>query len=186
MRSIMRRALAPVAALTLVACSGGDDGKTAGAEAARPSSENLAVALKGEGDLDTLESVTTNSGLASVLEGVGPYTVFAPTNAAFTAGGDLTGEAAKAEAAALLRAHIVPGALTRQDIRAAIDRAGAGGAKMRTMADGMLTFTRDGETIVVTGPDGATARLTGDEELASNGVLQPLDGVLLKPAAPAT
>jgi hypothetical protein len=54
---------------------------------------------------------------------------------------------------------------------------------MRTMAGSLVTFTRDGDTIVVTAADGSSARMTGQEVLASNGVLQPVDGLLVKPAA---
>ena len=131
-----------------------------------------------------LAKVTANSGLGAVLEGVGPYTVLAPPDAVLRASGgvDFTDAALKAEGAALLRAHIVPGALTRADIGAAVDRAAGKGAQMRTMAGGLLTFTRGEDAIVVTAPDGATARLSGDEALASNGVLQPIDGLLVKPA----
>ena len=78
-----------------------------------------------------------------------------------------------------------PGALTRADIASAIDRGAGKGAQMRTMAGGLLTFTKSGEAIVVTAPDGASARLTGEETLASNGVLQPVDGLLVKPTAAA-
>jgi hypothetical protein len=52
------------------------------------------------------------------------------------------------------------------------------------MADEVLTFTRDGDAIVVTAENGATARLTGREVVASNGVIQPADGLLIG-AAPA-
>ena len=187
MRTIVHWALAPVAALALAGCGGGDEaGKKAGAEDAAPSDATLAVSLKDDGDLDTLESVVTNSGLATVFEGVGPYTVLAPSDAAFDAGGGaagFTGATQKAEAAALVRAHVVPGALTRKDITAALESAGQGGVEMRTMADGLVTFTREGEAIVVTTPDGARARLTANEEVARNGVIQPLDGLLVKPAA---
>ena len=93
--------------------------------------------------------------------------------------------ATRAQSAALLRAHRLPGADTRSDIAAAVDRAGADGAQMRTMADSLVTFTRDGQAIVATAPDGARARLTGEEALVSNGVLQPVDGLLVRPGAPA-
>lgn len=186
MRNSMRWALAPLVALTLAACGGGDDVKAKDGTV-EPSSKTLAATLKAESGLSTFDGVLNNAGLASVLEGVGPYTVFAPADAAFTAGAqgsDFTSEAMKAQSAALLRAHIVPGALTRQDIRTAIDRAGDGKVQMRTMADGLLTFSRDGEAIVVTAEDGASARLSGEEDVASNGVLQPVDGLLVKPTAP--
>lgn len=189
MRIIMRRALTPLAVLLLAAC-GGDD-KTAGgdaAEQAQPSSQNLAATLKGGDGFGTLSETATNAGLTGVLEGVGPYTVFAPADAAFTAGGtatDFTDETLRAQSAALLRAHIVPGALTRADIAAAIQRDG-GEVQMRTMANTLLTFSRDGEAIVVSAENSARGRLTGEEQLASNGVLQPVDAVLVRPETPAT
>ena len=55
---------------------------------------------------------------------------------------------------------------------------------LRTMVDGLLRFSKDGDTIVVTAPGGGTARLSGSETVASNGVLQPIDGVLAAPAPP--
>jgi len=189
MRTLMRRALTPLAVLVLAACGGGDEDTRAGGEAAeqsQPSSQTLAATLQGEDGFGTLRETATNAGLTGVLEGVGPYTVFAPADAAFTAGGaatDLTDESLRAQSAALLRAHIVPGALTREDIAAAIQRDG-GEVQMRTMANTMLTFSRDGEAIVVTAENGARGRLTGEERLASNGVLQPVDALLVRPETP--
>ena len=175
-------ALAPLMALSLAAC-GGEADKAGGGDGATPtpSSKTLAAAIGDAGDLDTLEGVVKNAGLSEVLDGKGPYTVFAPVNAALgTSGSDLAGEAMKAQSAALLRAHIVPGALTRADIEAALARGGADGVQMRTMSDGLLTFSKDGDVVVVTAADGATARLTGAETVVSNGVVQPVDGVLVK------
>lgn len=182
MRNPKHWMLAPLMAVSLAACSGETDTAGTAADAA-PASMTLAAAISDQGDLDTLEQVFGNAGLSDVLAGKGPYTVFAPANGAMaTVGGDnLAGEAMKAQSAALLRAHIVPGALTRADILTAITAAGSGGAQMRTMAEGLLTFTRDGEAVIVTAEDGATARLSGDETLATNGVVQPIDGVLVKP-----
>ena len=182
MRNPMNWALAPLIVLSLAAC-GDKTAKTDGVATATPSpsSKTLAAAIDDAGDLDTLDGIIDNAGLSGVLEGKGPYTVFAPANAALgTAGGDLSGDAMKAQSAALLRAHIVPGALTRADILSAIARGGAGGVQMRTMADDLLTFSKDGEAVVVTAADGATARLTGDEMVVTNGVVQPVDGMLVK------
>ena len=189
MRIIMRRALTPLAVLVLAACGGGDEDSKAGGETTeqtQPSSRTLAATLQGEDGFGTLRETATNAGLTGVLEGVGPYTVFAPADAAFTAGGaatDLTDESLRAQSAALLRAHIVPGALTREDIAAAIQRDG-GEVQMRTMANTLLTFSRDGEAIVVSAENGARGRLTGEERLASNGVLQPVDALLVQPEPP--
>lgn len=182
MKMKMHWALAPLCVLTLAACGGGD-GKADGAAAATPSNRTLAATLKGDRAFGTLERVLDNAALGAVLEGTGPYTVFAPSDAAFTASaGDLGDEAMKAQGAAMLRAHIVPGALTRADIRAAIDRGSSGTAEMRTMANSLLTFSKDGDALIVTGDNGARGRLTGDETLASNGVVQPVDALLVKAA----
>ena len=183
MRTIMRRALTPLAVLLLAACSGDND-KTVdeAAATAEPSSRSLAATLEAESGFGTLDRAATNAGLGDVLDGVGPYTLFAPADAAFSAGGapaDITEESRRAESAALLRAHIVPGALTRRDIAAALDRDADGSVQMRTMANTLLTFSRDGETILVASESGARGRLTGEERVASNGVMQPVDALLV-------
>jgi uncharacterized surface protein with fasciclin (FAS1) repeats len=181
MRTILRWALTPAAVLLLASCGPSANNAAADKSAdakAGPSNETLAASVKGD-----LGRVIGNAGLETALAGVGPYTVFAPPDAALKGGIDFTDPTMKAESAAMLRAHIVPGTLTRADVGAAIDRAG-GKAQMRTMAGGVLTFTKDGQAIVATAPDGASAHLTGEERLVKNGVLQPTDGLLVK-AAPA-
>ena len=183
MRTMMRWALAPVCVMALAGCGDGA-GKADGTGAAAPSNRTLAATLKGDRSFGTLERVIDNAALGDVLAGKGPYTVFAPSDAAFTASaGDLGDETMKAQGAAMLRAHIVPGSLTRADIRAAIDRNGSGKAEMRTMANTLLTFSKEGEALIASGANGARARLTGDETVASNGVVQPVDALLVQPAA---
>lgn len=178
MTSTMKRwALAPLAALALAACGEREAEGPAGTPAAVD--ETLAQVVDG-GDLSTLDGVIEKAGLGTVLEGVGPYTVLAPVNAAFT--GDVAEQADAAAAAAMIRAHILPGAVTRADIGKALDADADGKVEMRTMDDGLVTFSRDGTTIVATGPGGATARLTGEETAATNGVAQPIDGLLVAPA----
>ena len=182
MRPMMRWALAPLCVLALAGCGEGA-GKADGTGAAAPSIRTIAATLKDDRAFGTLERVLENAALGDVLAGTGPYTVFAPADAAFTAAaGDLGDEAMKAQAAAMLRAHIVPGALTRADILAAIAAKESGAVEMRTMANSLLTFTREGETVIVAGDNGARARLTGSETLASNGVVQPVDALLVAPA----
>ena len=185
MRTLTRLALTTLAVATLAACGDGKDkaGETSVADTqAVPTSRTLAASLQSESGYGGLVKVLDNSGLRDALDGVGPYTLFAPGDAVLT-GADFTDPALKAEGAALLRAHIVPGALTRTDIIAAVDKSGGKGAQMRTMGGGLLTFTRSGQDVVATASDGASARMTGREVLASNGVLQPLDGLLVKPSA---
>ncbi len=182
MRTLIRWALAPVAVLALAGCGGDETGTVA-----EPSSRTVAETLQSDDTFNRLEAVLTNAGLTEVLEGTGPYTVFAPSDSALSPAGDVdfASEALRAQSVVLLRAHMVPGALTRADIGTAIDAAEDGTVDMRTMADGLLTFSRDGDAIVVTAGDGAAARLTGDERVASNGVVQPVDGLLAAVATPA-
>lgn len=185
--------LAAAACLAAAGCSEGGNEAASNEQAGNASANastaagegTIVTALRGDGELSTVTELANNAGLAPVLEGVGPYTLFAPTNSALQGLGDqrlgeLRGEAMRPQAVALLRAHIVPGVLTRRDIEAAINAAHEGPVEMRTMSDTVLTFTRDGDAIVVSSADGARARLTGAERTASNGAVQPIDGVLLK------
>ena len=182
MRAISRWALAPLAVALISGCGPKEDKAGAEAKAPEPSSRTLAATLDG-GPFDAMGRVADNAGLTTVLEGPGPYTVFAPPEAALKGGGaDFTDPALKAEGAALVRSHIVPGAITRADIAAAVERAGANGAQMRTMADTVLTFTKDGDAIIAATADGARARL-GEEAVAKNGVAHAVDGLLAKAAA---
>lgn len=180
-RSIGGRLLVTAAIFALAACSRADQ---EGSAPAAPSSESLASALAESRDFAVLEAMIQNAGLNDALNGTGPYTILAPPDDALRAAsgdGDFADPALKAQAAALLRAHIVPGALTRADIQAAVERAGADGAQMRTMADGLLTFRGGADGLIVEGPDGASAVLTGSEALASNGVIQPISAALVTP-----
>jgi len=183
-RAAMPLVLFSIIVAPLAAC--GEKAETSAGTAVAPSSRTLAETLGADGELSSLKNVVETSGLETVLAGTGPYTVFAPTNAALTAnsaGEELADDALRAQGVALVRAHIVPGALTRADIGAAIDAAGGEGVEMRTMAGNQLTFTRNGQAIVVTAADGASGKLVQEEGVASNGVVQPVDGVLVRPSA---
>lgn len=133
--------------------------------------------------LGKLGRIVGAAGMADLLNGVGPYTLFAPNDAALDGLGagradELAGEAMRPQAVALLRAHIVPGTVTRQDIENGLN-ASSGPVTVRTMGETVLTFTRDGDGILVTSDRGGRARLSGDEKLASNGAVLPVDGLLL-------
>lgn len=189
MKTLMRRALTPLAVVLLAACGAENDKTAETTEQAQPSARTLAATLRAEAGFGTLGRIATNAGLAEVLDGVGPYTLFAPADAAFpedAAPADVADPDRRAESAALLRAHIVPGALTRRDIGDALDGDAEGSVQMRTMANTLLTFSREGSAIVVTSENGARSRLTGEERVARNGVMQPVDALLVPPAAPGT
>jgi uncharacterized surface protein with fasciclin (FAS1) repeats len=186
---------AAAAAILLAGCDRAADTNNAAeangaaaASAVEPGSQTIAAALGGDGDLSRLNAVAGNAGLAELLGGTGPFTLFAPDNGAFGALGAeadaLNGEAMRPQAIALLRAHIVPGVVTRRDLEAALQRNGARPTKMRTMAGGELTFTRDGDNILVASDTGGRGRLV-EETLASNGAIERIDGLLVAAGAPA-
>jgi uncharacterized surface protein with fasciclin (FAS1) repeats len=182
MRRIILLAAAPLAALVLAGCSG-EEGEAEQA-VLEPSNRTLTETLRADGEYATLSRVVENAGLVEALDGVGPYTLFAPSEAALAGeASDLSDPELAAAGAALIQAHVAPGAMTRADIAAAIDAAGDGSAQVRTMSGGLITFARDGEVITATSPDGTVVRLTGDEELVANGAIQPVDGLLIGTAA---
>lgn len=179
-KAAMRWALAPLAALALTACERKDEVVTADSVAPRPSGKTLAQAVHDTDDLSTLERVVTTSKFGDVLSGVGPYTVLAPVNAAFLGAAPPSGAAA---AAALLSAHMLPGLVTRADIVRALSQDADGKVEMRTLDDRIVTFSRIGDVITATAVDGTLARLTGSETVTNNGVVEPIDVVLVKPTA---
>ena len=143
---------------------------------------NLLQALDSSADHKTLANAVKSAGLAETLAGAQPYTLFAPTEAAFAklppgAANELLAPEAKGRLVALLTGHVVPGVVTAEDLGRAIDR-GKGKAQLATVGGSNLSFARNGGSIVVTDASGGRALLTGAERLASNGVVLSVDGVL--------
>jgi uncharacterized surface protein with fasciclin (FAS1) repeats len=185
----MKKALFAVVALLAAGC-GGDDGNRSESNGSVPKAAaageqpktNLQQALSGSTEHKTLVNAVNSAGLSETLSGAQPYTLFAPTESAFgklppgTANGLLAPEA-KGQLVALLTGHIVPGMVTSADLGRAIER-GKGKAELATMGGGKLSFSRDGDSIVVTDSAGGRALVTGAEKLASNGVVHSVDGVL--------
>jgi uncharacterized surface protein with fasciclin (FAS1) repeats len=186
----MKRALFAAAALLAAACQQGDGGNKSDSNGSAPKTAakgeqpktNLLQALGGSADYKTLANAVRAAGLTETLSGAQPYTLFAPTEAAFaklpagTASGLLAPEA-KGQLVALLTGHIVPGVVTADDLGRAIER-GKGKAELATVGGNNLSFSKDGDSVVVTDAAGGQARVTGDEQLASNGVVHSVDGVL--------
>ena len=176
-----RLAAATAIALAVAACSGGDE---AGEQAAQTevSDETLATLVAGDANLATASQAVEETGLAQVFEGVAAYTFLAPTDEAFDrlgeASADLRSPEQRPAMAAILRDHIVPGYLTPDDIRNAIELSDDDRVEMRTTGGHVLTFTADSDAITVAAEDGATAQFAGEALRARNGVAIPLDGVL--------
>jgi uncharacterized surface protein with fasciclin (FAS1) repeats len=187
----MKRTLliAAICLASAAACSGGEDGNNSAANnAATPSGaqaakESIAAGLAASSDHGTLVQALKASGLDSTLSGKQPYTVFAPTDAAFAklpsgnAAGLMAPES-KAQLTELLAGHIVPGLVTASDLAAAVER-GKGQAKLATVGGSTLVLTRDGDALMLAGPGGSRARVVGAERLQSNGAIHAVDGLLL-------
>ena len=181
------------AATVLAGCGGGDGNDQAAANGAAPGPQvNAAAAaasdrtvldsLGGSQQHATLTNALKAAGLTETLSGPTAYTVFAPTDAAFeqlpgTTANDLLAPDAKGQLVALLTAHIVPGTVTVRDVAAAIERGG-GTAEMATVGGSTLSFTREGEALVVASGD-SRARIAGSEQLQANGVIHSIDAVLM-------
>ena len=183
MRIFTKRFAAPVAlalaTTSLAACSDG-----AGAPETTDESNvdgTLADAVGDVDDLSTVASALDDTGLDSVFDGPGAYTLFAPNDAAFAAlgeeGSGLTSEEQRPILVALLRNHVVPGHLTPEAIKQAIKDRG-GDVDMRTLGDGTLTFADGAEGLVVSGGNGEQVQLAGTATATSNGVLIPIGGLL--------
>lgn len=170
--------------LALSAC-GSESESAAGTE--DRSGDPLSEVIGGDASLAIAMSAFEQTGLVGVIEGDADYTVFAPTDTAFQALGDaasalLGDESRGAILAAILREHMVPGALTPDAIRDAIDRNG-GEVSMVSFGAGTLVFSVVGDDLVVTNDSGQQAKLGGEAVIASNGVVIPIDSVLVDPAA---
>lgn len=161
-------------ALSLSACSD----ETVEEGSGEASTQTVAALIADDGDLSHVEELLQDAGMSEVFDGNAAYTIFAPTDTALESLGEaFDGEDARPAQIAILREHIVPGYLTTEDIAAAIESAG-GSVEMQTMGDGALTFSMDGEQVMVTGSNSASSSPMTGELLGANGVVVPVEIVL--------
>ncbi|MBA4350001.1 MAG: Nex18 symbiotically induced protein [Rhodobacter sp.] len=124
------------------------------------------------GSFTTLAAALTAAGLVETLKGEGPFTVFAPTDAAFAAlpAGtveDLLKPENKDQLVAVLTYHVVPGKVMSTDL-----------------TEGMTAATVNGKDITITlegGPKVNGAVISAPDVAASNGVIHVIDSVILPP-----
>nr|WP_295372830.1 fasciclin domain-containing protein [uncultured Sphingosinicella sp.] len=131
----------------------------------------------------TLVNAVKAAGLDRTLAGAGPYTVFAPTNAAFgkLPAGTVEGlmqPQGKGALTGILSYHVVPGLVLAEDLRRSIQKRG-GRAELATVGGGKLTVTDAGGAITVTDSKGGQARVTQGNVMQSNGVVHVVDAVLM-------
>ncbi|GJE46565.1 hypothetical protein AEGHOMDF_5771 [Methylobacterium soli] len=133
-------------------------------------------------DHTTLVAAVKAAGLVDTLNGPGPFTVFAPTNAAFAKLPPGTVETLvqpqnKATLTSILTYHVVPGRLTASDL-AALVKQGGGEAQIKTVQGTPLVVQTRGKKVYVTDAKGNTATVTIANVMQSNGVIHVVNGVL--------
>lgn len=134
-------------------------------------------------DHTTLVAAVKAAGLVDTLKGPGPFTVFAPTNMAFSAlpagtVDTLLKPENKPMLTNVLTYHVVPGRLDAAALKAQI-KAGNGKAMLKTVEGDMLTATARGNMIILTDTKGGVSTVTTADVYQSNGVIHVVDKVLL-------
>ncbi len=134
-------------------------------------------------DHTTLVAAVKAAGLVDTLKGAGPFTVFAPTNAAFDKLPAGTVEMlVKPENEAMLTKiltyHVVAGQMDSKAIIKAIKK-GHGMAQLKTVSGGTLTAMMSGKNLVLRDEKGGTSMVTIANVRQSNGVIHVVDTVLM-------
>ena len=134
-------------------------------------------------DHTTLVAAVKAAGLVDTLKGPGPFTVFAPTNAAFgklPAGtvDSLLKPEMKGTLSSVLTYHVVAGRMDGAAIAARI-KAGGGKATLKTVQGESLTARMNGSGIILVDSKGGSANVTTANVFQSNGVIHVIDSVLM-------
>lgn len=153
-----------------------------GGAAMYPSKDIIDNAVNSK-DHTTLVAAVKAAGLVDTLKGPGPFTVFAPTNAAFDklpAGtvDTLLKPENQDQLKKVLTYHVVPGRITSHKLASMIQNGG-GKAELKTVEGGTLTAMMDGNNIVLKDEKGDTATVTQADVMQKNGVIHVIDTVLL-------
>jgi uncharacterized surface protein with fasciclin (FAS1) repeats len=146
-------------------------------------SRNIVENAVNSRDHTTLVAAVKAAGLVDTLSGPGPFTVFAPTNAAFErlpsgTVPTLLRPENKAMLTSVLTYHVVPGRLSAADL-AARARAAGGVATLTTVQGNTLRVSGSGDAWVVTDAKGGRSRITIADVMQSNGVIHVVDTVLM-------
>ncbi len=156
--------------------------KMVGGAAMYPSKDIVSNAVNSK-DHTTLVAAVKAAGLVETLQSPGPFTVFAPTNAAFDllpAGtvATLLKPENKAMLSGILTYHVVAGKVSSKELVNLI-KAGNGTAILTTVAGGKLNATMKGKKVAIEDEKGGIAYVTIADVDQSNGVIHVIDHVLL-------
>ncbi|SEH13116.1 Uncaracterized surface protein containing fasciclin (FAS1) repeats [Sphingopyxis sp. YR583] len=173
----------PLAATALVATGSASAKNPTVGGAAMYETKNIVENAAASPDHTTLVAAVKAAGLVDTLASAGPFTVFAPTNAAFSklpAGtvDTLLKPENKTALTAVLTYHVVPGRLTATDL-AAQARAGGGKAVLTTVQGTKLTAWEKDGAWYVSDTKGNKAKIGPADVMQSNGVIHVIDTVLM-------
>ncbi len=145
-----------------------------GACASTPTPKSVADSLADRADLSTLAGLVQRAGLTDTLRGAGPFTLFAPTNAAFAkvpAATLATLQANPEQLRNVLTYHVLPARVLAKDVMANTSAKSVQGANLGVSRAGTFVTVED-------------ALVTQADVMATNGVIHVVDAVLLPPAPP--
>ena len=139
-------------------------------------SKNIVENAVNSKDHTTLVAAVKAAGLVETLSGKGPFTVFAPTNAAFgklPAGtvDALVKPESKATLTKILTYHVVSGKLEASDL--------TDGKKLKTVEGEELTVKKSGDSVMIVDAKGGSSTVTIPDVNQSNGVIHVVDTVLM-------
>jgi uncharacterized surface protein with fasciclin (FAS1) repeats len=145
--------------------------------------KNIVQNAVNSADHTTLVAAVKAAGLVDTLQSAGPFTVFAPTNAAFAklpAGtvDTLLKPENKSTLTKVLTYHVVPGRLSSVELKKQIKK-GNGAATLKTVSGGMLWAMMQGGDIVLKDENGMMSTVTQANVFQSNGVIHVVDTVVL-------
>ena len=182
MRAIRNATIAVAAVAALAGPAAAQATKTVGGAPMFASKTIVDNAVNSK-DHTTLVTAVKAAGLVETLQGAGPFTVFAPTNAAFAklpAGTveKLVQPQSKAMLTSVLTYHVVPGRYTAKDLMALAKKSG-GEAELKTVQGASLGVISKGGRVFVADNKGNTARVTTADVMQSNGVIHVIDKVVM-------
>lgn len=158
------------------------DTKMVGGAEMYPSKDIVSNAVNSK-DHTTLVAAVKAADLVKTLQGKGPFTVFAPTNAAFDklpkgTVATLLKPENKEKLQAVLTYHVIAGNFSGKDIMKAIKKGG-GKASFKTVNGDMITAMMDGKSLVIVDNSGNKSMVTIADVNQSNGVIHVVDTVVL-------
>lgn len=185
LRSVVPVAMITVAALALGACSSSSSADKAETKpekttttAPEAPAQTIVEIASGNPDFSTLVAAVKAAGLVETLSGEGPFTVFAPTDAAFAklpAGtlDSLLLPENKQQLADILTYHAVSGTVMAADVKP---------GPVTTVNGADFTVSVEGSDVIITDGQGNKSKVVATDIEASNGVIHVIDTVLLPPA----